>query len=251
VSARASRSWWDADADGYLVDHGDGLGPVRLQWGPEGLDEAAAGFLGPVAGRRVLEVGCGAGQGARWAASQGAAAIGLDISERMLRHAVALDVRFGLRCRWLQADAQSIPLADSSVDLAFSAYGALPFLPEPAAVFREVARVLRPGGRWVCSVTHPVRWCFRDDPGPDGLVVERSYFDTRAYVEQDTGGQVTYVEHHHTVSGLVSALLSSGLELTLLAEPSWQPEAPDWGPWSRMRGQLLPGTLVLGGRRPG
>ena len=38
-----------------------------LVWGPEGLTEAAAGLLGDLAGLRVLEIGCGGGQGARWA----------------------------------------------------------------------------------------------------------------------------------------------------------------------------------------
>ena len=35
------------------------------------------------------------------------------------------------------------------------------------AALAEAARVLRPGGRWVFSVTHPIRWAFPDDPGPD------------------------------------------------------------------------------------
>ena len=48
---------------------------------------------------------------------------------------------------------------------------------------REVFRVLRPGGRWVFSVTHPMRWVFLDDPGEDGLVGVHSYFDRRPYVE--------------------------------------------------------------------
>ena len=69
----------------------------------------------------------------------------------------------------VQADAAWLPFADATFDLACSAYGALPFVADSAAVMREVARVLRPGGRWVFSVTHPMRWAFPDDPGPGGL----------------------------------------------------------------------------------
>ncbi len=53
-------------------------------------------------------------------------------------------------------------------------------------VMREVFRVLRPGGRWVFSVTHPMRWIFLDDPGEGGLVAVHSYFDRRPYVETTT-----------------------------------------------------------------
>jgi len=44
----------------------------------------------------------------------------------------------------------------------------VPFVADPGRVMGEVARVLRPGGRWVFSVTHPVRWAFPDDPGEAG-----------------------------------------------------------------------------------
>jgi len=59
-SQRASRAWWDADADDYLAEHGSDIGDVDFVWCPEGLREADACLLGPVAGRRVLEIGCGA-----------------------------------------------------------------------------------------------------------------------------------------------------------------------------------------------
>ena len=64
----------------------------------------------------------------------------------------------------------------------------MPFVADSAGVMREVARVLRPGGRFVFSTTHPMRWAFPDDPGPQGLVASSSYFDRTPYVEEDDTG---------------------------------------------------------------
>ena len=60
-SARANRTWWDASAASYQDEHGEFLGDCDLLWCPEGLRESDARLLGEVAGRDVLEVGCGAG----------------------------------------------------------------------------------------------------------------------------------------------------------------------------------------------
>ena len=62
---RANRRDWDAYADEYQATHGTFLRDVGFVWCPEGLDEADARVLGDVAGRDVLEVGCGAAQCAR------------------------------------------------------------------------------------------------------------------------------------------------------------------------------------------
>src|SRR2546429_900883 len=94
---RASRSWWDAGADEYQAEHGDFLGDVDFVWCPEGLREAKVGLLGPVAGRRVLEVGCGASAASRWLATQGAHVVAVDLSAGMLRQAVAGATRSGGR----------------------------------------------------------------------------------------------------------------------------------------------------------
>ena len=244
-SVRASRAWWDAEAPAYAEEHGRFLGDDSpdgaLVWGPEGLTEAELGLLGPVAGRRVLEVGAGGAQGARWLAGQGATAVALDVSLRMLRHADGLSP-VGPR---VQADAGRLPFATASFDLACSAYGAVPFVADVGAVFAEVARVLRPGGRWVFSVTHPVRWAFPDAPGPEGLVADRPYFDRTPYVERDESGTPTYVEHHRTLGDTVRGLVGAGLRVVDLVEPEW-PEHHDqvWGGWSPLRGRIIPGTAI-------
>ena len=244
-SVRASRAWWDAEAAEYAAEHGRFLGDGRdgsaLVWGPEGWTEEQLGLLGDVSGRDVLEVGAGGAQGSRWLAAQGARPVALDVSLAMLAHSRAFPPAVPL----VQADAGALPFRDATFDLACSAYGAVPFVADAGAVMAEVARVLRPGGRWVFSVTHPVRWAFPDAPGPEGLVADRSYFDRTPYVERDSEGAATYVEHHRTLGDVVRAVVAAGLRILDLVEPEW-PAGHDevWGGWSPERGRILPGTAI-------
>ncbi|MDD6791895.1 MAG: class I SAM-dependent methyltransferase, partial [Thermobifida fusca] len=108
-SARASRLWWGRAADEYQAEHGSFLGDAEFVWGPEGLTEREAQLLGNPAdlvGRRVLEIGCGAGQCGRWLRAQGVAeVVGIDMSARQLQHSHRLDKATGHRLPVVQADA--------------------------------------------------------------------------------------------------------------------------------------------------
>ncbi|GAA2774287.1 class I SAM-dependent methyltransferase [Saccharopolyspora taberi] len=245
-SRLASRLWWDADADDYHAEHGKFLGVSDFVWCPEGLREEETRLLGEIEGREVLEVGCGSAPCARWLAAQGARPVALDISAGMLRHAVDGARESGIEVPLVQASADALPFADDSFDLACSAFGGVPFVADSGAVMREVARVLRPGGRWVFAVTHPMRWIFSDDPGPGGLTVVQSYFDRTPYLEVDGNGRATYVEHHRTLGDYVRQLTAAGMRLVDLVEPEW-PEGHTqvWGQWSPLRGRLFPGTAIF------
>jgi SAM-dependent methyltransferase len=249
---RASRSWWDADADQYQDDHGDFLGDADFVWCPEGLREANARLLGAVRGRRVLELGCGAGAAARWLATEGAKVVAMDLSAGMLRHAVAGAERTGVRVPLVQADALRVPFRDATFHIVCTAFGAVPFVADSAAVMREVSRVLRPGGRWVFALTHPMRWIFLDDPGERGVIAVHSYFDRRPYVEQDADGRTAYVEQHRTLGDRVRELVAAGFALRDLVEPEW-PDGHErlWGQWSPLRGRLFPGTAIFVTEKPG
>ncbi|MFI7100316.1 class I SAM-dependent methyltransferase [Streptomyces sp. NPDC050161] len=258
-SSQASRGWWDRNADDYQSEHGAFLGDDRFIWGPEGLDEERAALLGPadgLTGLRVLEIGAGAAQCSRWLAAQGAHPVALDLSHRQLQHALRIAGQatetaasgsqgvppVGL----VEADAGALPFRDGAFDMACSAYGAIPFVADPVHVLREVRRVLRPGGRFVFSVTHPIRWAFPDEPGPDGLSVAASYFDRTPYVEQDETGRAVYVEHHRTLGDRVRDVAAAGFRLVDLVEPEWPAEnTQEWGGWSPLRGHLIPGTAIF------
>lgn len=242
----AGRRWWDSHADEYLAEHGDFLGDADFCWCPEGLRETDAGLLGPVEGRTVLEVGCGAAQCSRWLAGRGGSVVASDVSAGMLDHARRIDDALGTRVPLVQADARALPFASDTFDIVFTAFGALPFVPETAPVHTEVARVLVAGGTWVFAVTHPLRWAFPDDPTERGLTVTRSYFDRRPYVETDATGLVVYSEHHRTVGDHVAEVTTAGFRLLSIVEPEW-PRGHDrvWGGWGPVRGSRLPGTAIF------
>jgi ubiquinone/menaquinone biosynthesis C-methylase UbiE len=95
----------------------------------------------------VLDIGCGCGESTRLAARtalQGAA-LGVDLSSRMIERATERSRAEGLaNVRFLQADAQVYPFDQQAFDVAISRFGAM-FFADPIAAFQNIARALRPG----------------------------------------------------------------------------------------------------------
>ncbi len=103
------------------------------------------------AGETVVDVGCGAGMDLLLAARRvgpAAKAIGVDMTAQMLLQARSAAAAAGLdQIEILEGDASSLPLPDGSADVVIS-NGALNLVPEKEKVFSEIARILRPGGRF-------------------------------------------------------------------------------------------------------
>jgi SAM-dependent methyltransferase len=116
-----------------------------------GLGEAAIAALAPVAGERVVDVGCGAGATTLALAARVAPgeAVGVDVSAPLLAEARARagDLPY---VRFLEADPQLAAPVDG-FDAVFSRFGVM-FFADPVAAFANLARGVRPGGRlaFVC-----------------------------------------------------------------------------------------------------
>ncbi|WP_232524333.1 class I SAM-dependent methyltransferase [Nocardiopsis gilva] len=246
---RVSREWWERSADAYQAEHAAFLRDAFI-WCPEGVDEAAAGLLGApsdLANARVLEVGCGAARASRWLRRQGVArVVGVDVAHRQLQHALRIGTSDGpKRVPVAQADALRLPFADASFDVVFSAFGGFPFFSDAAAPLAESARVLRPGGRLVFAVRHPLSWCFAS-PSRE-LTATVPYFDRRAPAPGDNG---TSPELHHTMGDWVRALTASGLRLLDVLEPEWRAgRAKVWDGWGADQGRIVPGTAIFAAQR--
>lgn len=97
------------------------------------------------AGCQLLDVACGSGQLALWAARDGVSVTGVDIAQTLVRRAQARADAEGLNARFIEGDAEALPFEDASFDVVTSLIGAM-FAPRPELVARELLRVCSPGG---------------------------------------------------------------------------------------------------------
>ena len=141
----ANRENWDDDAANW-VERGRRSWAAEPHWGEMAIAEADVEALPPLAGRDVVELGCGTGYVSAWCLRAGAAsAVGLDNSPEQLRSAAIIQAENDMVFPLVWADAERLPFADDSFDVAINEYGAGLWC-DPDRWIPEAARVLRPGG---------------------------------------------------------------------------------------------------------
>jgi SAM-dependent methyltransferase len=177
-----NRAFWDADADDYQAVHHSTIARDPRAWGVWRIPETEVDGLGPVAGLEVLEYGCGAAQWSEALADDGARVVALDVSRAQLRHATPAVIS---GARLLCASGEAIPCADASFDVVFCDHGAMSFC-DPERALPEVARVLRPGGRFTFSHTTPwpyLTWNARRERV--GRKLREPYFGMRVFASAE------------------------------------------------------------------
>jgi SAM-dependent methyltransferase len=179
LTAHAARNQasWNACSDEYQERHGAFLrASGGLAWGTTQIPEAELHVLGDVAGRDILEFGCGAAQWSIALAQHGARPVGLDVSVRQLEHARRLMAEAGVDFPLVHGSAEAVPLPDASFDIVFCDFGAMTFA-DPYLTVPEAARILRPGGLFAFSTHSPIATiCWPLDADEVGEHLALDYF---------------------------------------------------------------------------
>ncbi|MCC2592726.1 class I SAM-dependent methyltransferase [Tessaracoccus sp. OS52] len=173
-------------------------------------------LAGDVEGLDVLDIGCGAGPMAEQLVQRGARVAGFDLSPAMLDIARR---RLGDSADLRVADlADPLPYDDDSFDVACASL-VLHYLRDWEAPLQEVRRVLRPGGRLIAAVNHPLAFA----------MTENRYFGIEQYeLKHDFAGrEASLFMWHRTLEDIYRAVNGSGLRITSLHEPPVADDTPE------------------------
>ena len=184
--AAKNRAFWERQSDAYQKRHAAQLAEnAGLAWGVWQIPEAELRVLGDVAGKDVLELGCGAGQWSISIAKLGARPVGLDLSSRQLEHARRAMAAAGVEFPLVEASAEDVPLADAGFDIVFCDHGAFNFA-DPRRLVPQCARLLRPEGLLAFSMVTPVLDIFWDNEREAvGDRPRNDYFEHRGFEEEE------------------------------------------------------------------
>ncbi len=188
-------------------------------------------MLPDVAGKDVVELGCGTAYISAWLARLGARPVGVDLTPAQLATAREMQSRHGLEFPLVEASAEDVPLPAASFDLAVSEYGASIWA-DPYRWIPEAARLLRPGGELVFLVNGTFSvLCWPDAEAPPTEALEHPYFGMHRTEWPDDGS----VEFHLGYGDWIRLLRRHGFEVLDLVEV----RAPEGAEPTRFEG--LPG----------
>lgn len=218
-----------------------------VRYAPDIADESELRLCGDVSGKRILDLGCGAGENAIAFSKQGAHVIALDISRAQLALGRKLADAAEARVEWHESDVCDLAfLRADSIDLAFAA-GVLGEVDDLDRVFRQVHRVLRPGSPFIFSYDHPMALAVgREGHAPGALAlgsleVRNSYFEPGP-IDVARDDEIIQVLPR-TIADVFAALHRAGYRVDVLLEP--EPL------FSTDPGPAIPTTIVWRARKEG
>jgi SAM-dependent methyltransferase len=184
-----------------------------------GVPESRLNVLGDVAGKDVIELGCGTAYFSAWLAKLGARPVGLDVTPAQLDTARRMQAETGVEFPLVEASAEDVPLQDETFDVALSEYGASIWC-DPARWIPEAHRLLRAGGELVFLCNTPLAMLCMPDEGKleERLVRPQTGLGRMTWPDQDEG-----VEWHLGHGEMLRLLRETGFEV----EGLWELYAPE------------------------
>jgi 2-polyprenyl-3-methyl-5-hydroxy-6-metoxy-1,4-benzoquinol methylase len=227
---------YDAIADFYADAVGDEL--------DDSVARTVFAFVGPVRGKRVLDLACGQGRVSRELRRHGASVTGVDLSSALIARARVAEAEHALGIEYREADA-TLPgaLGDRPFDGVVCHFG-LSDIDDLDGTLANVSAVLAPGGWFVFSIVHP---CF---PGwgptaPSSWPPGRGYYAEGWWLADNPGFRGKVGANHRTLATYLNLLAERGLVVERVDEPE---PSGDWVA-AKGEGELVPVFLVVRCRR--
>ncbi|HXZ56643.1 MAG TPA: methyltransferase domain-containing protein [Gaiellaceae bacterium] len=182
----------------------------EITYGQWHARESELRVLPEIAGKDVIELGCGTAYFGAWLKRAGARrVVGVDITPAQLETARRMDAEFGLGLELIEANAEDVPLPDGTFDVVVSEYGASIWC-DPARWIPEAARLLRPGGELFFLRGSTLRILCAPDEGKTTERLARPQKGLYKLVwEDDDPG----VEFHPGMAEMLAILRANGFEL--------------------------------------
>ncbi len=200
-------------------------------------------MLPAIAGLRGLDVGCGEGHNTRLLAKQGAFMTGIDISAAFIRHARAAERGESPGIEYYVASAHHLPFGNERFDFV-TAFMSLMDMPGLPAVLSEIYRILKAGGFFQFSITHPVTNApihgkVKTGPGNKEAASIAGYFDENETLgsieewlfsaapaeEKSKFTRFKVPRFHRTLATWINALIDHGFNIRRIGEPVASEEA--------------------------
>ena len=185
-------------------------------------------LLGDVRGKRILHLQCHFGQDTLSLARMGAEVTGLDLSDAAIDEARQLAHRCELNAEWVVSNViDHRPELDGRFDIVFTSYGTIGWLPDLKPWAANIARYLKPRGRFVFVEFHPAMWMFDND----FTRIAYSYFNREIIVEVEQGSyaareapvKLTSHSWNHGLGEVLGVLLDAGLRIERFEETDGSP----------------------------
>lgn len=249
----ANRVAWDA-----IADKRQKIWPPAEFFAEGGsvLDKRDREATGDVRGLRLCHLQCGSGEEALSCANAGAEVTGVDISPKQIELATAKAKAAGISAKFVVSDVDLLseaPLPREWFDIVYTGGGALAWIPNLDRWAASVARLLKPGGRFICREEHPVIGCVEVRDG--SIALAEDYFERRPQPASGwlhfPGGEdatETYWGFTWTLGDIITSLAQAGLRIERLEE---FPSTAAWRFGDDLeRLQKLPGSFLLVASKP-
>lgn len=262
-----NRHSWDTISAHYQAS--TRISTDDVHYGSLAPGERELGLLGDVAGKRVIEIGCGGGQNSIALTKWRAICVGVDPSPAQIDHARRLARENGVEVQFIVGVAEDLSaFPDGSFDIALSSY-AFDYVTDLQRAYRETWRLLVPGGLFGFCLSHPwfqaVGWHLAGDPDAPEIGDYVAWPDVEEWDWSYEDGTTARMRGHlRTLDQIINELLEAGFTLERLVEQNIEdvakaspeelarlPYVPKFDPASQeyqiMR--KLPHTLIIRARK--